>query len=85
VAELIYASCALASLFCAALLVSNYRRTRLRLALYCCLAFAGLALNNVLLFVDLVMVRSLDLSATRGLVGLFAVALLVVGLILEET
>lgn len=83
-AELIYAACAAASLFCAALLVKNYWRTRVRLALYSCLSFAGLALNNVLLFLDLVVVRSVDLSVWRGLVGLAAVALLVVGLILEE-
>lgn len=84
-AELIYASCAAASLFCAVLLVSNYRRTRLRLALYSCLSFAGLALNNVLLFIDLVVVRSLDLSLLRGLIAVLAVAVLVVGLITEET
>lgn len=84
-AELIYAACAAVSLFCAALLVKNYRRTRLRLALYSCLSFAGLALNNVLLFIDLVLVRTLDLSLIRGLVAVVALGLLVVGLVTEET
>jgi hypothetical protein len=85
VAELIYASCALASLFCAGLLVQNYRRTRLRLALYSCLAFGGLALNNVLLFIDLVVVRNIDLSIVRSASALVALAVLVLGLVLEET
>jgi hypothetical protein len=84
-AELTYLLCALASTFCAALLISNYRRTRLRLALLACFCFCGLALNNVLLFVDLVMTPEVDLAPLRGLVALVALLVLVAGLVLEET
>jgi len=83
-AELIYLLCALVSTFCAALLIRNYFRVRLRLALLASLCFIGLALNNVLLFVDLVVVPSIDLSLARGCVAVAAMLLLVVGLVLEE-
>lgn len=83
-AELIYLLCALVSTFCAALLIRNYFRVRLRLALLASLCFIGLALNNVLLFVDLVVVPSIDLSLARGCVAAAAMLLLVVGLVLEE-
>jgi hypothetical protein len=84
-AELVYILCALASVACALLLIRNYRRTRLRLALFTCLCFTGLALNNLLLLVDLLVVRELDLSAFRTLVAVVAVGLLVLGLVLEDT
>jgi hypothetical protein len=84
-AELIYLLCALASTFCAVLLIRNYARTRLRLALFASLCFAGLALNNVLLFIDLAMVPSVDLSLLRSGVAVAALLLLVVGLVLEES
>jgi hypothetical protein len=83
-AETIYVLCALTSIFCAVLLVKNYARTRLRLALLASLCFTGLALNNVLLFVDLVMAPSVDLSLLRGGVALVAMIVLVLGLVLEE-
>ena len=84
-AEVTYLLCALASVFCAGLLVRNYCHTRLRLALLACLCFSGLALNSVLLFVDLVVTPAIDLAPLRGLVALVAMLVLVVGLVLEET
>ena len=83
-APVVYVLCALASIACAWLLVQSYRRTRLRLALLTCLCFAGLALNNVLLFVDLVMVPDVDLSVLRSAVAIVAMLLLVSGLVLED-
>jgi hypothetical protein len=80
----IYVLCALTSIFCAVLLVRNYARTRLRLALLASLCFTGLALNNVLLFVDLVVAPSVDLSLIRSGVAVVALVVLVVGLVLEE-
>jgi len=84
-AEAIYVLCALASIFCAFLLIRNYRRTRLRLALWASVCFSGLALNNVLLFVDLVLTPSIDLGTFRGGVALVAMLVLVGGLVLEDT
>jgi hypothetical protein len=83
-AELVYFLCALASVACALLLVRSYRRTRLRLALLTCLCFTGLALNNVLLLVDLVVVRDFDLGLVRSAVAVVAMASLVLGLVLED-
>lgn len=84
-AELIYLLCAFASIFCAVLLIRNHVRTRLRLVLFASLCFAGLALNNVLLFIDLVVVPNIDLRLLRSCVALAAMLLLVVGLVLEES
>ncbi|HEX6271643.1 MAG TPA: DUF5985 family protein [Polyangiaceae bacterium] len=84
-AELIYILCALTSTLCAGLLVANYRRTKLRLALLASLCFVGLAANNVLLFVDLVVAPETDLGFVRGAVALAAMLVLVLGLVLEET
>jgi hypothetical protein len=83
-AELVYVLCALASVACALLLIRSYRRTRLRLALFTCLCFTGLSLNNLLLLVDLVVVPQVDLSTFRTLVAVVAVGLLVLGLVLED-
>jgi hypothetical protein len=84
VAELIYFLCATAALFCAALLTRNFIRTRLRLALWASLCFVGLAVNNLLLVIDLVVVPDVDLSLVRSGVALAAMILLVVGLVRED-
>lgn len=52
--EIVYALCAITSLVCALLLLRGYLRFRTKLLLSCCVCFAGLALNNIVLFIDLV-------------------------------
>src|SRR5690349_20793121 len=83
VAELVYALCAATSLLCAALLIRSYRATRQKLLLWSSLCFGGLAINNGLLFIDLVVVPEITLEAWRTGVALVAVALLIFGLIWE--
>ena len=83
-ATLVYALCALTSLLCFALLVRGYRQSRARLLLWASLCFAGLALNNVLLFVDVRVVPAVDLSAWRSLPALAGVLLLVYGLVWDS-
>ena len=83
-AETVYILCALTSIACAALLVRGYQKARERLLLWTSLCFAGLAVNNVLLFVDLVMIPSMDLSLARSGTALAAMALLLYGLIWES-
>ena len=78
---LIYALCALTSLLCALLLARGYRRSRARLLLWSSLCFAGLALNNLLLFIDLRVVPEVDLSVWRSLPALAGVMVLVYGLV----
>jgi hypothetical protein len=81
-AELVYLLCALTSALCAALLLRSYFRSRTRLLVWSSLAFVGLALNNVLLFVDLVLLPdTVDLSLLRNFLALAALSLLVFGLI----
>ncbi len=82
-AEAVYLLCAIASLACAALLLWNWRRAKLRLILWTSLCFVGLAIQNVLLFVDLVMVPDLGLQLVRNLTGLLALGVLLYGLITE--
>ncbi len=82
-AELVYFSCAATSLGCSVLLFMSYLRARTRLVLLSCIGFVGLALNNALMFLDLVVVPGTDLSVVRSSVGLVAVATLLFGLIWE--
>jgi hydrogenase/urease accessory protein HupE len=84
-AEIVYLLCALTSMFCAALLMRRYRRQRTRLLMWSTLCFVGLALNNTLLFVDLVLVPDIDLALIRTGTALGAMVLLVIGLIWEAS
>ena len=80
-AEAVYVLCMLTSAACAVLLLKTYRATRTRLLLWSSLCFVGLALNNLLLFADLVLVPSIDLSTLRNLTAASALGLLVFGLV----
>jgi len=83
-AEAVYLLCALTSAACAFLLLRSYFRSRSRLLVWSSLAFVGLALNNALLFVDLVLIPdAIDLSIVRSVTGLAALMVLAYGLIWE--
>lgn len=79
--SVIYGLCALTSLACAVLLVRAYIRQQERLLLLAGLCFSGLALNNVLVFGDFVLVPQMDLSLYRNLVAAASVLLFLIGLI----
>jgi hypothetical protein len=79
-ATVVYALCALTSVACAVLLMRGYMASRVRLLLWGALCFTGLAINNVLLFVDLGLVPGVDLSVWRSLPALAGVLALVYGL-----
>lgn len=83
-AEAVYLMCALTSLFCAVLLIRSFRRQRSRLLLWSSLCFVGLAANNALLVVDLMILPALDLSALRATVAAVAMMMLLIGLIWES-
>jgi hypothetical protein len=83
VPQTVYLLCALTSVVCTALMFRSYRQGRQRLVLLLGLCFAGLALNNILLAVDLVWVTSIDLSVARGAVALAATAAFLFALIWE--
>jgi hypothetical protein len=82
-ATLVYVLCALTSAACAVLLLRGYLRNRVRLLLWVGLCFVGLALNNVLLFVDVRMVPAMDLSLWRSLPALAGLLALIYGLVWE--
>jgi hypothetical protein len=83
-AAAVYILCALTCLACGVLLLRGYRRTRSRLLLWSGLCFLGLTVDNVLLFVDLVVLQRHDLSMARNLIALAAFSLLLFGLIWES-
>lgn len=84
-AELVYILATLTSLLCTILLARSYRRSGQRLLLWSSLCFAFLCLNNVLVFIDLIVVgKAADLSTVRVVVAFIGVAMLCYGLIEEE-
>lgn len=82
-ATLVYALCALTSLACAVLLLRGYARNRVRLLLWAGLCFVGLALNNIILLVDMRVVPQIDLSVWRTLPALAGIVILLYGLVWE--
>lgn len=80
-ASVVYALCALTSVACAVLLFRAYWQHRARLLLWSGLCFVGLALNNVLLFVDLILVPTVDLSFYRDITAVSGIMVLLFGLI----
>jgi hypothetical protein len=81
--ELVYALCALTSIVCAVLLFRGHRSSRTILLFWSSLCFAGLALNNLLLLVDLILAPDIDLSLWRSAVALGAMTVLLFGLVWE--
>jgi hypothetical protein len=65
------------------MLLRQYHRRRTRLLLWSVIGFAGLAVNNVLVCVDLVVFVGTDLSLIRSAAGGAAMASLMYGLIWE--
>jgi hypothetical protein len=82
-AETIYLLCAATSVLCAVLLFNGHRASRTRLLFWSCLCFIGLAVNNVLLFLDLVVVTT-DLSLLRTSVAVASMLALCLGLVWES-
>jgi hypothetical protein len=80
-ATTVYALCTLTSGFCAVLLWREYRRTAERLLFWSSLSFAGWAVNNATVFMDLVVLPAVDLSLMRTGMSLAAVSLMLYGLV----
>lgn len=81
--EAVYFLCGMTSLACAVLLYRAYRRSRLRMLLWSMICFAGLTINNCLLFIDLVVIPDVDLglNTIRGALVIVSLSSLVYGLI----
>lgn len=82
-AIIVYVLCAATSALCAVLLLRGYMKSRARLLFWSGLCFTGLALNNVLLVIDVRVVPEIDLSLWRTIPALIGITLLVYGLVWE--
>jgi hypothetical protein len=82
-ATVVYVLCALTSCTCAVLLTRSHRRTGSRLLLWSAICFGFLALNNVLLVVDLAIWTSHDLRVVRTASALAGVSVLLYGFIFD--
>ncbi len=81
---LVYVLCMLTSAACAVLLLRAYRRTRTRLLLWTAISFCFLALNNLLVFADVVVAGpDIDLWAFRYVAALAAIGAMIYGFIWE--
>lgn len=83
-AEAVYVLCAITSLVCAVLLFKGHRDSRSRLLFWSSLCFAGLALNNALLLVDVFTGPTLDLRLPRTGIAVLSLAMLIHGLVGES-
>ena len=80
---IIYLLCVATSLLCAYLLARAYRRGRTKLLIWSALCFALLAVNNLVLAADVLLLPTIDLTLVRLLTSLAAVAVLLYGFIWE--
>lgn len=83
-AEVVYLLCTLTSSLCAVLLFRAYRTTRTRLLMWSAFCFVGLALNNGLLVVDLIIVPGTDMATWRLGPAAAGIGLLLFGLVWES-
>ena len=83
--EVVYSLCFVMSILCALLLLRSFRRNRSPLLMWSTLCFIGLAVNNLLLVVDLLLVPAIDLSLLRQASATAALLLLIIGLVWEVT
>ena len=86
-AVLVYILCGLFSIICAGLLFRSYRVSPSHLLFWSGLCFGFLALNNIILFMDLVLLPNIEFSGSliRNICGASAGSVLLFGLIWELT
>ena len=80
----VYLLCFLTSAGCAGLLMRSYGRTRTRLLLWSAICFICLALNNLLLVIDLLLLPAWDFRLLRQGFLLLAVGVLLFGFIWDR-
>ena len=79
----VYGLCLLTSALCTWLLVRSWLRSRQPLLLWSALCFSLLAVNNLLVVLDMVVLAGVNLSLARQLTSLAAVGVLIYGFIWE--
>ncbi len=79
----LYVLAILSSLACATLLTRAYLQRRVRLLMWSAICFVGLTINNVALFIDLVLFPDVDLRVLRLVPALLGMSCLLFGFILD--
>lgn len=82
-APVVYLLCLAASAICAWLLVRSYRRTRTALLMWSAACFVFLALNNLLVVIDLVLLPDVDLQMLRLFLSLAGLGMMLYGFVWE--
>lgn len=83
ISRVIYVLCALTATLCAFLLLRGYKRSGASLLFWSGICFCGLALNNIILVVDRLIIPHTDLTLFRMTPAVLGVAALLYGLIVE--
>lgn len=81
IAAAVFIACAVTSVLCVALLVRGWLATRNRLLLWSSLGFLGLALNNIALVVDRLIIQETDFALVRAVPAFIGVLVLLTGCI----
>jgi hypothetical protein len=84
VAETVYLLCAATSIVCGVLLLRGYHVSKTQLLFWASLCFLGLAINNVMLLIDLIILPAVDLFWWRTLPAIGGMAILLCGLIWQS-
>ena len=81
----VYLLCLITSLVCLWLLARGYRRSRVKLLMWTALAFVAIAINNLFLFLDVVVFPdpAVDLMAYRNLSAVAGMVIMFYGLTWE--
>jgi hypothetical protein len=77
----VYLLCAATSFLCAVMLLRGYLTTHVRLLMWSSLCFFGLTFDNLLLYLDLVILPEIHLNMWRRIPGFIATTLLIIGLV----
>jgi hypothetical protein len=78
---IIYLLCVAASLLCAYLLVLAYRANRTEVLIWSALCFVLLAVNNLVIAIDILLLPTIDLTIVQLTTSLAAAAVLLYGFI----
>ena len=78
---IVYLLCLVTSAVCAGLLIRSWLRNRQRLLMWSAGCFSLLAVNNLLVVLDMTIVTAVDLSLARSLTAFAAVSVLIYGCI----
>ena len=77
----VYALCFITSLTCAGLLLRSYARVQSRVLFWTALCFCFLALNNLIVILDMFVILHTDLIPYRATASLIGISMLLYGFI----